>query len=213
MGHELREKYREISGQLGFTYRSLYGGSSMTGTEAILAEADLFITTPETFMSLEGAVDDILRQFTLVICDEGQLIESVERGLNYEMLLSRLRKQEHIRFLFISAIIPNIGDINTWLGGTEEEVGESTYRPCTIRFGLASTDKGCINLHVYENINKKVLFDFTSFVSEGECKGFKLDTQRNRACLMAMKALNAGSVMLYSTFKKAIQVVVNMENV
>lgn len=202
LGHELREKYREISGQLGFTYRSLYGGSSMTGTEAILAEADLFITTPETFMSLEGAVDDILRQFTLVICDEGQLIESVERGLNYEMLLSRLRKQEHIRFLFISAIIPNIGDINTWLGGTEEEVGESTYRPCTIRFGLASTDKGCINLHVYENINKKVLFDFTSFVSEGECKGFKLDTQRNRACLMAMKALNAGSVMLYSTFKK-----------
>lgn len=202
LGHELKEKYRNISEQLGFTYRSLYGGSSMTGTESILAEADLFITTPETFMSLEGAIDDILRQFTLVICDEGQLIESVGRGLDYEMLLSRLRKQEHIRFLFISAIIPNIGDINTWLGGTEEEVGESSYRPCKIRFGVASSDKARINIQVYENINKKALFDFISFVSKEECKGFKLDTQRNKACLMAMKALDAGSVMLYSTFKK-----------
>ena len=202
LGHELREKYKKISRQLSFTYRSLYGGSSMTGTEAILAEADLFITTPETFMSLEGAIDDILRQFSLVICDEGQLIESVGRGLDYEMLLSRLRKQEHIRFLFISAIIPNIGDINTWLGGTEEEVGESNYRPCTIRFGVASTDKVRINLQVYENIDKKSLFDFTSFVSKEESKGFKLDTQRNRACLMAMKSLDAGSVMLYSTYKK-----------
>lgn len=202
LGHELREKYKSISKQLDFTYRSLYGGSSMTGTEAILAEADLFITTPETFMSLEGSIDDILRQFTLVICDEGQLIESVGRGLDYEMLLSRLRKQEHIRFLFISAIIPNIGDINTWLGGTVGEVGESNYRPCTIRFGVASTDKTSITLHVYENVNKKSLFDFTSFVNKDESKGFKLDTQKNRACLMAMKSLDAGSVMLYSTFKK-----------
>lgn len=202
LGHELREKYRSISSQLDFTYRSLYGGSSMTGTEAILAEADLFITTPETFMSLEGSIDDILRQFTLVICDEGQLIESVGRGLDYEMLLSRLRKQEHVRFLFISAIIPNIGDINTWLGGTMGEVGESNYRPCTIRFGVASTDKTSITLHVYENVNKKSLFDFTSFVNKDESKGFKLDTQKNRACLMAMKSLDAGSVMLYSTFKK-----------
>lgn len=202
LGHELREKYKNISRQLGFTYRSLYGGSSITSTEAILTEADLFITTPETFMSLEGAIDDILRQFTLVICDEGQLIESVGRGLNYEMLLSRFRKQKHIRFLFISAIIPNIGDINTWLGGTEGEVGESNYRPCTIRFGVASTDKTSITLHVYENVNKKSLFDFTSFVNKDESKGFKLDTQKNRACLMAMKSLDAGSVMLYSTFKK-----------
>ena len=201
LGHELREKYRKISRQLGFTYRSLYGGSSMTGAEAILAEADLFITTPETFMSLEGAIDDILRQFTLVICDEGQLIESVGRGLDYEMLLSRLRKQEHIRFLFISAIIPNIGDINTWLGGAIKEVGESNYRPCSIRFGVANTDKASINLHVYENPNKKVLFDFTSFVSKSECRGLNLNTKRDTACLMAMKALDAGSVMLYSTFK------------
>lgn len=174
----------------------------MTGTEAILAEADLFITTPETFMSLEGSIDDILRQFTLVICDEGQLIESVGRGLDYEMLLSRLRKQEHIRFLFISAIIPNIGDINTWLGGNKDEIGESNYRPCKIRYGVANTEGKSINLQVYENVEKPAIFDFASFVTKDECKGFPLKTQRNIACLIAMKALDAGSVMLYSSFKK-----------
>lgn len=202
LGHELREKYKRISSQLNFTYRSLYGGSSMTGTEAILAEADLFITTPETFMSLEGSIDDILRQFTLVICDEGQLIESVGRGLDYEMLLSRLRKQEHIRFLFISAIIPNIGDINTWLGGNKDEIGESNYRPCKIRYGVANIEGKSINLQVFENVEKPMIFDFASFVTKDECKGFPLKTQRNIACLMALKALDAGSVMLYSSFKK-----------
>lgn len=202
LGHELREKYKRISSQLNFTYRSLYGGSSMTGTEAILAEADLFITTPETFMSLEGSIDDILRQFTLVICDEGQLIESVGRGLDYEMLLSRLRKQEHIRFLFISAIIPNIGDINTWLGGNKDEIGESNYRPCKIRYGVANTEGKSINLQVFEKVEKPMIFDFASFVTKDECKGVPLKTQRNIACLMALKALDAGSVMLYSSFKK-----------
>lgn len=202
LGHELKERYKKVASQLGFTYRSLYGGSSITGTEAILAEADLFITTPETFMSLEGAIDNILSQFTFVICDEGQLIESVGRGLDYEMLLSRLRKQENIRFLFISAIIPNIGDINTWLGGNKDEVGESNYRPCKIRFGVANTNGGCINLQVYENVSKPAIFDFASFVNKDECKSFKLNTQKNTACLMAMKSLEAGSVMLYSTFKK-----------
>lgn len=201
LGHELREKYRKISKQLGFTYRSLYGGSNMTTTEAILSEADLFITTPETFMSLEGAIDDILKQFTLVICDEGQLIESVGRGLNYEMLLSRLRRQERVRFLFISAIIPNIGDINTWLGGSEEEVGESDYRPCQIRFGVAKNNGADINLQVFENLNKPAIFEFQSFVNKEESKGVNLKIQRNRACLMALKSLDAGSVMLYSTFK------------
>ena len=200
LGHELREKYRKISKQLGFTYRSLYGGSNMTTTEAILSEADLFITTPETFMSLEGSIDDILKQFTLVICDEGQLIESAGRGLNYEMLLSRLRRQERVRFLFISAIIPNIGDINTWLGGSKEEVGESNYRPCQIRFGVAKSSGADINLQVFENLNKPAIFDFQSFVNRKECKG-NLKTQRDRACLMALKSLDAGSVMLYSTFK------------
>ena len=30
--------------------------------------------------------------------------------------------------------IPNISDINQWLGGNIHEVGDSTYRPCKIRF-------------------------------------------------------------------------------
>lgn len=201
LGRELKEKYSRISHQLNFTFRCLYGGSNRSMTESVLPEADLFITTPETFISLEGAIDDLLEQFTLVICDEGQLIESPQRGLNYEFLLSRLKKNKSIRFLFISAIIPNIGDINSWLGGSQGDVGESQYRPCAIRYGVAQVATRLINLKVYDNPDTKNLFTYSPFVNSEECVGVNLSTKKNIGCLMALKSLDAGSVMLYSTFK------------
>lgn len=201
LGRELKDKYRRISHRLGFTFRCLYGGSNMSTTESILDDADLLITTPETFMSLEGAIDDLLNQFSLVICDEGQLIESEQRGLDYEMLLTRLKKNEHIRFLFISAIIPNIGDINSWLGGSNEEVGQSNYRPCTIRYGVAQESDRNITLDVYDNPNSDVLFKYNPFVSRRESRGITLNSKMSLSCLMALKSVNAGSVMLYCTYK------------
>lgn len=201
LGRELKDKYKNVSHRLRFTFRCLYGGSNMSTTESILDDADLLITTPETFMSLEGAIDDLLNQFSLVICDEGQLIESEQRGLDYEMLLTRLKKNEHIRFLFISAIIPNIGDINSWLGGSDDEVGQSNYRPCTIRYGVAEDSDRAITLDVYDNPNFDVLFTYNPFVSSEESKGIILTSKMSKACLMALKSLNAGSVMLYSTYK------------
>lgn len=204
LGRELKEKYNRVSYRLGFTFRCLYGGSSMSTTESILDDADLLITTPETFMSLEGAIDDLLNQFSLVICDEGQLIESEQRGLDYEMLLTRLKKDEHIRFLFISAIIPNIGDINSWLGGTRDEVGQSNYRPCTIRYGVAVESDKDITLDVYDNPNSDILFTYNPFVSSHESRGVSKSSKMSKACLMALKSLNAGSVMLYSTFKNGL---------
>ena len=58
--------------------------------------------------------------------------------------MTRLKRNEYTRFLFISAIIPNISDVNQWLGGAVDEVGDSTYRPCKIRFALAMKENGNI---------------------------------------------------------------------
>lgn len=201
LSHELKLKYGKISKALGFTYRCIYGGSSITITETFLKDADMLITTPETLMSLEGSDQDLLSLFTLVICDEGQLLESTTRGLDYELLLSRLRKYEEKRFLFISAIIPNIGEINTWLGGSEVEVGDSKYRPCSIRFGKAIESNGAIDLEIYENLSKAKLFTLNDFVDKKDCSGMHLSTQMIKACLLALKSLNAGAVMLFTSFK------------
>ncbi len=201
LSRELKGKYAKISRELGFSYRCIYGGSSISVTEEYMANADMLITTPETFMTLEGSMENILQMFSLVICDEGQLLESAHRGLDYELLLSRLKKQQDLRFLFISAILPNIGEINTWLGGNITDVCNSTFRPCSIRFADASISNKTINLSIFENLNKASLFSIDNYVSKDECKGINLNTQKNITCLLALKSLKAGSVMLYTSFK------------
>lgn len=202
LSRELKGKYAKISRELGFSYRCIYGGSSISVTEEYMANADMLITTPETFMTLEGSMENILQMFSLVICDEGQLLESAHRGLDYELLLSRLKKQQDLRFLFISAILPNIGEINTWLGGNITDVCNSTFRPCSIRFADASISNKTINLSIFENLNKPSLFSIDNYVSKDECKGINLNTKKNIASLIALKSLKAGSVMLYTSFKK-----------
>lgn len=137
LSRELKERYGRLSHEFGFDFRAAYGGCTASAEEETIENAKLLIATPETFTTLEGTIDDLTEGYSLVICDEGQLLEDRNRGVNYELLLTRLKRNEHTRFLFISAIIPNISDINQWLGGAVDEVGDSTYRPCKIRFALA----------------------------------------------------------------------------
>ncbi|MDD6473078.1 MAG: DEAD/DEAH box helicase, partial [Bacteroidales bacterium] len=195
LSHELKLKYAQVSKALGFTFRCIYGGGNFSVSETFVDDADMLISTPEAFMGLEGAIDDILSRFTLVICDEGQLLVSEGRGLEYELLLSRMLKQDGIRFLFISAIVPNVGEINTWLGGESSEVCSSNYRPIDLRFGFyQQTDSGIdVNVQIPRH---KTEVELHSFVPNVKFKSVK-----DRACSIALQALNAGSVMLYTSFK------------
>lgn len=196
LGHELKKKYSKVSKAFGFTFRCIYGGGNFSVSETFIDDADMLIATPEAFMGLEGAIDDILSRFTLVICDEGQLLVSEGRGLEYELLLSRMLKQAGIRFLFISAIVPNVGEINTWLGGDNSEVCSSNYRPTDLRFGFFQQTNSGIDVNV--NIPRyNTEIELHSFVPEVKFRSIK-----DQACSVAMQALNAGSVMLYTSFKK-----------
>ena len=196
LGHELKLKYAQISEALNFTFRCIYGGGNFSVSETFVDDADMLISTPEAFMGLEGAIDDILSRFTLVICDEGQLLVSEGRGLEYELLLSRMLKHNGIRFLFISAIVPNVGEINTWMGGDISEVCSSNYRPTDLRFGFyRQTDSGIdVNVQIPRH---KVEVELHSFVPK-----VKFNSVKNQSCSIALQALNAGSVMLYTSFKR-----------
>lgn len=195
LSHELKMKYAQVSMALGFTFRCIYGGGNFSVSETFVDNADMLISTPEAFMGLEGAIDDILSRFTLIICDEGQLLVSEGRGLEYELLLSRMLKQDSIRFLFISAIVPNVGEINTWLGGDSDEVCSSNYRPTDLRFGFyQQTDSG-IDVNVLIPRHEAEV-ELRSFVP-----GVKFRSIRDQACSIALQSLNAGSVMLYTSFK------------
>ncbi len=117
LSRELKERYGRLSHVFGFDFRAAYGGCTATAEEETIDNAKLLIATPETFTTLEAKIDNLIDGYTLVICDEGQLLEEKSRGVSYELLLTRLKRNKNTRFLFISAIIPNISDINQWLGG------------------------------------------------------------------------------------------------
>lgn len=200
LAYELKQRFKVVSSNLGFTFRSMYGGGSFSMEERNCLEADLLISTPEKFMSLEGAIDDFLNDFTLVICDEGQLLDSFHRGINYELLLTRLKKLANKRFLFISAIIPNIQDINTWLGGTEEHIGSSEYRPVDIKFAYSKQDGSNITLELYDKMYNNSILSYDQFINSEELC-VRQGTQKRQSCAIALKSLNSGTVLLYTNDK------------
>lgn len=210
LSRELRDRFKRIHRPLGFTYATKYGGSAPSVSENKIVDAQLLIATPESFMAIESSDEELLSGFTLVICDEGQLLDDYSRGINYELLLTRLRKRDNIRFLFISAIIPNISVINKWLKGTDECIGDSTYRPSKLTLGVALVKDDEIELNVYNESYSDILYSIPKYVTKADAQeeelrhfaGKKWKIYTNPVCCsLALRALHAGAVLLFSTSK------------
>ena len=201
LSHELSERYEMVGQELGFESFAAYGGNSSTLDSNKLEEAGLFITTPEFFASMEGGDEELLDKFTLVICDEGQLLDSLTRGTNYELLLSRIKSRGVARFLFISAIIPNIEDVNTWLGGNEQQVGDSRYRPCEIKLAMAEKVQRNVCLHVYAPDLEHIDYSVESFLNQRE--NVRIGIQNKITCSVALglKSVSAGSTLIFTYSK------------
>ena len=201
LSHELNERYESVGKALGFDSFAAYGGNSSTLDSNRLEETGLFITTPEFFASMEGGDEDLLDKFSLVICDEGQLLDSLKRGTNYELLLSRIKSKGIARFLFISAIIPNIEDVNTWLGGSEHQVGDSRYRPCEIKLSMAEQIGRNVNLKVYEQDFEHVKFSINGFLNSRENVRVRINSKINLSAALGLKSVSAGSTLVFTYSK------------
>ncbi len=212
LSRELRDRFRKIHKALGFTYATKYGGSATSIVEDGLEDAQLLVATPESFMSIESFSQETLDSFTLVICDEGQLLEDKSRGINYEMLLSRLRQRNAAKFLFISAIIPNIEVVNHWLKGTNDHIGNSTYRPSKLVLAEALVEDEKVDLYVSDGVNDEDELYIPGFISKEDAQGENLrnyDANARRykisrkpcGCTLALRSLKAGSVLLFTTAK------------
>lgn len=201
LSHELSERYEMVGRKLGFESFAAYGGNSSTLDNDKLDEAGLFITTPEFFASMEGGDEELLDKFTLVICDEGQLLDSLTRGTNYELLLSRIKSRGVARFLFISAIIPNIEDVNTWLGGSEQQVGDSRYRPCEIKLAMSEKVQRNVCLHVYSPDLEHIDYNVDSFLNSRENVGLGIQNKITRSVAVGLKSVAAGSTLIFTYSK------------
>jgi helicase len=117
---ELKGSIVRTLNDLGVPAKCIYGGTIPTGDEVHdLAATRVIVATPEALSGLLSA-GELVPRISMVICDEGHLLDGEGRGVGLEMLLARLKARPSgpPRFVFISAIVPNVEEINSWLGGT-----------------------------------------------------------------------------------------------
>ncbi len=219
LASELKKSFGINLARLGIRSKTIYGGNIPTREEKkLIQNVTLLISTPEKFMALENSISNFLKDFTIIICDEGHLLDDGNRGLNYELLLSRLKGERNVdrKFVFISAIIPNIDKINGWLGGSEETVVRSSYRATEIEYAyLKPLNRSKTNYFLDVNPFKNIPYNYklNKFLTDSDFtytqhlktktkqKIYKYTSGNAKSVAIALKSLYSGSVALFTPTK------------
>jgi hypothetical protein len=226
LASELRSTLVRRLNRLGISSRCAYGGTVPSGDEVReLQDTRLIVATPESLSGLLSADQDYLRRVSLVICDEGHLLGADSRGIGLELLLARLKGRETgpPRFVFISAIVPNVEEINAWLGGTADSIVRSEYRPALAEFGVLRERAGInttVNLEVHPHLPEAMRFTVEGFLSRSDFQYLNPTSNRRRtlpftsikrrAVAAARKALPMGAAVLFAANKRGDQGAIGM---
>jgi helicase len=214
---ELKESFGKNLRRLGIRSRTIYGGDIPSASQRqLIQNVSLLISTPEKFIALENSFSEYLDDFTLIICDEGHLLNDFSRGLSYELLLARLKNSLVVsrRFLFISALIPNINVVNSWLGGTAASVVESDYRATELEYAFLRPNPDNVKISFLdfnpfkESPYRYHLDDFLKnedFHIPGKRlnkpRTYSYSSNKVKAVAIALKSLHTGSVALFTPNK------------
>jgi superfamily II DNA/RNA helicase len=221
LASELRHSLvRQLNG-LGIAARCAYGGTIPSGDEVHgLDHISALIATPESLSGILSADPAFTQRISLVICDEGHLLDSSGRGIGLELLLARMKARQvnPIRFVFMSAIIPNIEEINAWLGGGEDTVIRSTYRPAIAEFSvLRSSGNGVgksVRLDMHPHAEQRQ-YSIHGFLDRNNFQYVNPQTRRTKtyaftstktlAVAAARKVLSMGTTAIFAANKRGNQ--------
>lgn len=90
----------------------------------------LIVTTPEKWDGMTRKWNDyptIANSIRLMLIDEIHLLSDAWRGPTLEAIVARAKsfsQREQIRFVSVSASLPNIQDVARWLAGCDEQQSE-----------------------------------------------------------------------------------------
>ncbi|WP_243435208.1 MULTISPECIES: DEAD/DEAH box helicase [unclassified Pseudomonas] len=221
LASELRHSLvRQLNG-LGIAARCAYGGTIPSGDEVHgLDHINALIATPESLSGILSADPAFAQRISLVICDEGHLLDSSGRGIGLELLLARMKARQvnPIRFVFMSAIIPNIEEVNAWLGGSEDTVIRSSYRPAIAEFSvLRSAGSGVgrsvrLDMHPHAQQRQYSIHGFLDrntfqYVNPGtgRTKTYGFSSTKTLAVAAARKVLPMGTTAIFAANKRGDQ--------
>lgn len=227
LARELRTSMGRRLTKMGFATRTVYGGTVPTPEETQdLDSIRAIIATPEAMLGLLGSVPEFADRISLLVCDEGHLLDSEGRGVGLELLLARFRARTPSppRMVFVSAVVPNIEEINAWLGGSDETVVRSDFRPAGADYSVlrpnGSTGRKlrlALEMRTPEGTNLPT-HSIPDFLSVGDFEYQNESTGRDRtynyasfktqAIAAARKALPLGAVAVFTRSKRGSQGVI-----
>lgn len=214
LASELKQSLAISLGELGVSSKTIFGGNLPTQEERTsISEVNLLISTPEKFMAVEDIFPGVSQLFTTIICDEGHLLDDDSRGLSYELLLSRLKSNTDVqkRFIFVSAIIPNISIVNSWLGGSEDSLITSDYRPTELEYGFLKKMERSNGYYLDINPYKrrpynyqlyKYLFEEELSIPISKTRSKKITSKKGISVAVSIKATSSGTVALFAPHKR-----------
>ncbi len=219
---ELRYTVVRRLSDMGLRARCAYGGTVPSGDEVQgLDQIRALVATPEMLSAILSVNPEFFQRISLVICDEGHLLDAPSRGVSLELLLARMKVREAgpPRFVFVSAIVPNIEEINSWLGGTSASVVRSTYRPSLAEFAtLRKAGEGPsapIDLEMHPHEHPPISFRIHNFLARedfryrnpatGYFRTYGFSGVNVKAIAAARKTLPMGAAVVFTANKKGNQ--------
>ena len=136
--------YRALASEVEITLGSIlsdlgYRVSSVVGSyeddefeDFLMRTADVLIVTPEKLDLLLRLRPEISQEIKLLVLDEVHVLDDEQRGIKFELLLSRLkRKLPETRFLVMSAVVPDstLETFARWLADSHDRTANSDWRP------------------------------------------------------------------------------------
>lgn len=222
LASELRGSLVRRLNDMGISARCAYGGTVPSGDEVrAFDDTRALVATPETLSEILSANTSFAKRISLVICDEGHLLDAPSRGVGLELLLARMKVREAgvQRYVFMSAIVPNIEEINVWLGGVEDSVVRSDYRPAVAEFSvLRPVGQGAsppLDLEMHPHEQEPIRYRIERFLRREDFKWLNPNTGRRnaysfasvktRAIAAARKALPMGAAVVFAANKRGNQ--------
>ena len=144
------QKYRDFKADYGEDMVGI-----MTGDVVINPDAPVIIMTTEIYRNMLLTNDPCLKQLSYVIFDEIHFISDIERGTIWEE--SIIFSSEHIRFLALSATIPNAQEFADWISSVNNhkvEVIKYDKRAVPLKHYLYDKEHGVVDIKKMKHVKE-----------------------------------------------------------